>query len=245
MLVKLGLSPDHLQCGIPLPSDEDQSARVTIGEIAPSPLQCDCSGKHTGMLATCLHRGLPTDSYLSLEHPIQQEILRVVSSILGIPEDVIHIAPDGCSVPTFGAPVAAFARAYAALADPATGAPDHREALDRLRSAMTSWPMNVGGTRAYVSQLMKRTQGRVVAKDGAEGLICLGIPEAGLGIAIRIADGSFRAHPVAVLATLEALDEVPKDLISIVREFLDTEVRNHNGWIVGELRATAQFTGYR
>src|SRR5262249_52393777 len=59
MLAKLGLTEAALRCGSPLPGDEAEQGRVLAGLVAPSPLQCDCSGKHTGMLATCRHLGYP------------------------------------------------------------------------------------------------------------------------------------------------------------------------------------------
>ena len=82
MLDKIGLGPESLQCGVAPPYDEREAARVTLETVAATPLQCDCSGKHTGMLATCLHRGYPIDSYLEPDHPLQQEILRVMAAVL-------------------------------------------------------------------------------------------------------------------------------------------------------------------
>ncbi|MEA2527027.1 MAG: hypothetical protein QOF73_4254, partial [Thermomicrobiales bacterium] len=79
MLAKLGLTEDALQCGIALPSDDEEAGRILSGLVPPSPLQCDCSGKHTGMLATCLHLGYPIDSYLEPEHPLQRMIRGIVA----------------------------------------------------------------------------------------------------------------------------------------------------------------------
>ena len=69
MLAKLGLDQTALQCGAPLPSDPEEQGRVLAGLKERSPLQCDCSGKHTGMLATSLHLGYPIDNYLDPDHP--------------------------------------------------------------------------------------------------------------------------------------------------------------------------------
>ena len=51
MLRKAGLRESDLQCGIASPLDEKEKARVTLGLIEPSLVQCECSGKHAGMLA--------------------------------------------------------------------------------------------------------------------------------------------------------------------------------------------------
>ena len=104
----------------------------------------------------------------------------------------------------------AFATAYAALADPdrvpAGAGREHAAALHRLRAAMAAHPENVSGHGDIVTDLMALSGGRVVAKTGAEGLLCLAVPERGLGIAIRVRDGSYRCHPDVALAALEQLD---------------------------------------
>jgi L-asparaginase II len=236
MLKKIGLSPQHLQCGIPLPSNQAEAARVTTGEVAPSPLQCDCSGKHAGMLAVCMHEGYDVATYLKNEHPLQIQILRIIGEVLRVPVDAIAPAKDGCSLPTFGSSVATFARSYATLADPKGSDSLHQKALDRLRSAMMAHPENVSGSGSFVTDLMALASGRIVAKTGAEGLICIGIPEASLGIAIRIADGSFRVHPEVVIETLRQLGLMDDVFFATLSERHPPIVRNHNGWAVGEYR---------
>jgi L-asparaginase II len=241
MLAKLGLTEDALQCGIALPSDDEEAGRILSGLVPPSPLQCDCSGKHTGMLATCLHLGYPIDSYLEPEHLLQRMIRGIVAEVCRVPAEALRLATDGCSVPTFGTSIRAFATAYAVLAQPERVPEDaggrHQAALKRLRGAMTTHPENVAGTGALVTDLMALSGGRIAAKSGAEGLICLALPERGLGVAIRIADGSFRAHGVVVAAVLEQLDAVDPAVIVAAMARHSSEIRNHNGRHVGDLRA--------
>jgi L-asparaginase II len=239
MLAKLGLSPEVLQCGCPLPSDDAQAGSVLSGHVLPSPLHCDCSGKHTGMIATCLHLGYPLDDYRSLEHPLQQTIRRNVSDVCMVDEDDLAIATDGCSVPTFGAPLRSFATAYAKLASAlptGTGEASHDAALARLAEAMIAHPENVAGDGNLVTELMRVGNGRIVAKSGAEGLICIGLRDQGLGIAIRIADGTFRAHPVVVSETLESLSAIDSESKDELLRRCPPDVHNHNGWLVGTIR---------
>lgn len=246
MLTKLGLDSNALRCGCPLPGDRAEAARVAAGLVPRSPLHCDCSGKHTGMLATCRHLGYPISSYLDPDHPVQQTIRGVIAEVCRVRPEDLRLATDGCSVPTFGAPVRAFAVAYAALAAPEqtpTGAGrEHAAALNRLRAAMTAHPENVAGTGELVTDLMAVSGGRIVAKSGAEGLICLAIPERGLGVAIRIADGSFRAHPTVVAAVLEQLDLIEPAVVAEILARHRPVVRNHNGWHVGEIRPAFRLT---
>jgi L-asparaginase II len=241
MLAKIGLDDGALRCGIPLPSDQEEAGRIIAGLVPRSPLQCDCSGKHTGMLATCVHLGYPIDSYLDPDHPAQRAIRGIVAEVCRVPEDSLRLGSDGCSVPTFGTSIRAFATAYAALAQPERVPEDaggrHATSLNRLRSAMVAHPENVSGTGDLVTDLMAVAGGRIAAKTGAEGLICLALPEHGLGIAIRVADGSFRSHAVIVAAVLRQLKSIDPPIISAILERHRPEVRNHNGWHVGDIRA--------
>ncbi|MDP9368300.1 MAG: asparaginase [Chloroflexota bacterium] len=242
MLAKIGLGAEALRCGIAAPYDEMEAARVKAGLVPPSQIQCDCSGKHTGMLATCVHLGWPTESYLEPEHPLQRRIRAIISEVLRLDEDHILLAADGCSVPTFGAPMRTFAMAYATFADPESAPSghgrEHASALLRLRAAMTAHPQNIAGHGELDTDLMEVTGGRVVAKLGAEGLLCLAVPERALGIAIRILDGSERARSVAALATLEQLEVLGSAEVHALRERQDPAITNFNGWRVGEVRPT-------
>ena len=241
MLAKIGLSSDNLQCGISLPGDELEHARVVDGVVAPSPLQCDCSGKHTGMLAVCQQMGYPIENYLKDDHPLQQWIREIIASVCQIDSSAIVIARDGCSLPTFGMPFNHLAVSYATFSKPENTAPDFgrkwASELDRLRLAMMKHPENVSGPGTFVTDLMRIGKGKVVAKSGAEGLVCLGIPATGVGIAVRVDDGSFRSHPAIVLAILEQLQALDADMIQELKEAYPSRVYTHNGWDEGEIRA--------
>lgn len=241
MLAKLDLDPAALQCGAPLPADSDELGRVLDGVTPRSPLHCDCSGKHSGMIATALHLGLPIDGYLEIDHPIQQRILAVMAEVCRYPAEQFVLGTDGCSVPTFAAPVRAFAQSYAALAAPERtpegAGRQYADALNRLREAMIAFPENVSGVGALVATIMRAGGGDFVCKSGAEGLICIGVPEAGLGIAIRVADGSFRSHAPIVVSTLEQLGLIRPEQSDAILTAHSTQLRNHNGRHVGDIRA--------
>ncbi len=240
MLARFGMTADDLQCGCPLPMDQAEAARMTLGETPRTPLACDCSGKHAGMLAVSAHEGLSRHDYLDPAHPLQRRILGIMGEVMRVPEESIILGIDGCSLPTFGAPVRAFATAFAALAAPervSNGAGrEHAAALNRLRAAITAHPENVAGPGHFVTDLMALSDGRIAAKSGAEGLICLAVPERELGIAIRVLDGSFRAHPDVTLEALKQLDilDAPTRAAILARD--SPKLRNHNGLLVGEIR---------
>src|SRR5439155_569103 len=96
------------------------------------------------------------------------------------------------------------AQAYARLAAaPAAG--DARDrALARIRGAMSTFPLAIGGEGRLSTMLMQASAGRLVAKGGAEGLQCVAIPHRGLGIALKCEDGAGRAVGPATIAVFPA-----------------------------------------
>ena len=239
-LAKAGLGESDLGCGFSPPMNEEEKAKVVLGLEPQSQIKCECSGEHAGMLAACRHRGWPTESYVERDHPLQREVLAVVAAVTGIPEDDLVIATDGCSIPTFGAPIHAFARAYAILADPHgaqwDGSAEWRNALVRLRDAMAAHPEMIAGEGNLDTDLMRLTGGRIIAKLGAEGLLCLAVPERRLGVAIVDADGSQRGLGPATVALLEQLELADATILGALREQHSGPVRNFAGDAVGEIR---------
>ena len=97
-------------------------------------------------------------------------------------------------------------------------------------------PFLIGGTDRFDTVLMQETQGRVVAKIGAEGVHSVGIPELGIGFAVKVDDGAQRAQFPAVLRVLQILGVLGDSLSPRLEEFLRRPLRNTRGEVVGEVR---------
>jgi L-asparaginase II len=89
------------------------------------------------------------------------------------------------------------------------------------------------------SILIEETDGRAVAKIGAEGVHCVAVPEQGVGIAVKVDDGAQRAQFPAVIRVLQAFDVLPAALSPRLDDFLRRPVRNTRGEVVGEIRLVA------
>jgi L-asparaginase II len=228
ILADAGLSEEHLQCtpGWPL-GTRAYEAHITAG-LAPSPLYMNCSGKHAAMLATCVRRGWPIESYLSPHHPLQRMIANTVAELAG--EAIGATTVDGCGAPLFGISIVGLARAFRALATGPATKLEHRVA-----SAMSKHPEWVGGTDRDVTTLLRALPG-AVAKDGAEGVYALGLPD-GRAVALKIADGSSRARAVVLVAALKRLGVDVSDLA----ELAEAPVLGH-GKPVGAVRPAGLVT---
>jgi L-asparaginase II len=162
MLAKIGLDEDALRCGISPPADEEEAARITLGLKARSQIQCECSGEHAGMLAACRHLGYSLDDYIVPDHPLQQRIRAIVARVTRMPEADLVEGTDGCRIPTFGAPLRAFAVAYATFAAPdrtGDGAMNDLIApMNRFRTAMLRHPVLIGGEQTLDTDIMRLSQ---------------------------------------------------------------------------------------
>ena len=223
VLATAGLGPDALANTASLPSDEEAAHDVVRRGGGPTPLFMNCSGKHSGMLATCVHNGWRHDSdYLSPAHPLQQLITATVDDVCGEPHT--HIGIDGCGAPTHAMPLVALARAFRAIATGSAG-----PAGDEVYAAMRAHPEMVSGERRDVALLMRGIPG-LLAKDGAEGVYALALPD-GRALAIKIADGGDRARPAVLLAVLRMLGV---DVAALVPQ-LEVPIMGH-GHPVGTVR---------
>ena len=86
--------------------------------------------------------------------------------------------------------------------------------------------------------LIEETNGEVISKVGAEGVHCLTVPAAGLGLAIKVEDGALRAQHIAVLKLLQVLQILPETLSPRLAEWIVKPIRNTRGEVVGEVRAS-------
>ena len=131
---------------------------------------------------------------------------------------------------------AAMARAYARLARAARADEDEP---GRVLHAMRTRPFLVGGTDRFDTVLSEATDGRVVAKVGAEGVHSVAVPDEALGLAIKVADGAARAQYPAVLRALQQLGVLDDPLPPPLADWLVRPVRNTRGAAVGEVRPAA------
>jgi L-asparaginase II len=187
LLQAAGLTEDDLACPadfplhVPSMRDAAEARRVMM----------NCSGKHTGMLTTCVRAGWPTAGYETPDHPLQQAIAVAVAELTG--EPIAHTGVDGCGAPLFGFSLTGLARAFSRLAT-ASGGPERTVA-----EAMRAHPWLVGGTGREDTELMSAVDG-LVSKAGAEGVQAFALPD-GFAVAIKIDDGAKRAcTPLAVEA---------------------------------------------
>jgi L-asparaginase II len=196
ILAGAGLEVPALGCPPALPlAEAERDAWVRSGG-GPEPVLMNCSGKHAGMVATCVINGWPVESYRDPEHPLQVALADAVSDLAG--ERIAATGVDGCGAPVFALSLTGLARAFQRLVDAAPGTPERRVA-DEMRAH----PVLVAGTGAADTVLMGAVPG-LLAKGGAEGVVAVAVPGAG-AVALKIEDGAMRARMPVLLSALGKL----------------------------------------
>ncbi len=190
-----GLDETDLACPPDLPSGEAARRTVLIGGGMPARILMNCSGKHAGMLRTCVANDWPLSGYTSPEHPLQLRLRAAVEELTG--EPVAAVGVDGCGAPLFAVTLTGLAGAFARLATADTG--PERAVAD----AMRRFPTMIGGTHQTSSLLMEGIPGAIV-KAGAEGVYAAALADGG-SLALKMDDGASRAADRVVVAALRRL----------------------------------------
>jgi L-asparaginase II len=239
-LKRLGLSLNDLACGSALPDDTESAHRVLASGHHGCRSYHNCSGKHAAFLTTALHLGLPTKNYHHIEHPMQQRALGILSDLAEIDVRQFPMGIDGCGVPAPTMPLMQLGHAIARFAKPVDLKEQRAKAIYRLHSAIAQEPLFAAGHGTVVSDLCAVTKGAILAKTGAEGVLIAALPGPGLGIALKISDGSARPRSAALLAILNHLGVLSEAEKMQLREHMTPTVVNSRGQVVGEIRP-AQF----
>ena len=239
----IGLSAADLECGAHQPTNARARAALRQAGLEPTPLHNNCSGKHSGMLSVARALGVPTRDYVTLDHPVQKAVRAAVETVVGEPLSTDRCGIDGCSIPTWAAPLSAFARGFARMATGQGLPPEMGAAANRIFDAATGHPHLVSGTGTLDTLVMQAFGGRVMQKGGAEGVQCGAIRDKGWGYATKCDDGRMEASHVMVAALLKRFAEPDADQLAVLDRFAVLQVKNVRGTIVGEMRATGEIAG--
>jgi L-asparaginase II len=233
ILKKSGLTEEDLQSGAHPPLYEPEADRLIRSGEEPGPIHGNCSGKHAGMLAVCVHEGYEPATYRDPGHPLQRRILGLIAEVCGLREDEVLVAGDNCGVPAFALPLRSFATGLARVAT-GNALPDELAlAALRIGDAMREYPFMVAGTERLDTELMDSTD--LLVKGGAEAVLAAGSRD-GWGMALKMSDGAVRAVRPVALAALGGMGvEVPEAV---------SDVRGLHGETVGEILPLIQAPGW-
>lgn len=240
MLEAIGLDENALECGAHPPIDPAARKALFAAGGAPSALHNACSGKHSGMLAVAMALGKPPQGYSGQGHAVQKLVRSAVERVLDHPLTEDRCGIDGCSIPTWAAPLKVFAKGFARMATGRGLPPETGDAAKRIFDAVAGNPFLVGGSGSFDSEAIAAFEGRLMLKFGADGVYCGALRDSGLGFALKCDDGSVPAATAMVAALLLRISRPHASQ----RELLETRARqwqrNWAGHEVGYIEATPQ-----
>jgi L-asparaginase II len=190
ILAGVGLNESDLQCAFDKPLGDAE--RIAWGDKAATRLAMNCSGKHAGMLATCVGNGWDIKSYLNADHPLQVAVLAEIESLAGA--KVSNKTFDGCGAPLFALTTRELANAIRNIT--ISKDPVHVEVM----SAAREYPEMVAGEARLTTRTMKSVPG-LFMKEGAEAVEVVSMSD-GRTLVFKISDGSWRAFGAIMHAAL-------------------------------------------
>lgn len=239
----IGLQAGDLECGAHAPTSPAARDALRASGGKPTALHNNCSGKHSGMLSVAKALGVPTEHYVDRDHPVQKAVRAAIETVVGEPLSLDYCGTDGCSIPTWAAPLSAFATGFARMATGEGLPPDLGQAAHRIFDAATTHPHLVAGTDHPDTLIMQAFGGRVMQKGGAEGVQCGAIRDLGLGYALKIDDGNMQASQLAMANLLKRFAGPDDAQRAVLDRFARQKVVNVRKFEVGEMRPTDALSG--
>ncbi|MGR3712035.1 MAG: asparaginase [Shimia sp.] len=234
-LAALEFTEDDLRCGPQEPRDIGiRDELIRCGDPVCR-VHNNCSGKHSGFLTLGKHLSAGPE-YCDIDHPVQRAVQAAHEDLTQA--DSAGYGIDGCSAPNHASTLQGMARAMAFYAAAREGNGTRETAAARLRTAMAKYPEYVAGEGRACTNLMRAMGHTVAIKTGAEAYFVAMLPEQGLGVALKIVDGSNRGAEnaiAAILVKLGVLDPAHPE----ARKYLDAPIRNWDGLQTGVMKASA------
>lgn len=241
LLKKIGFAEPDLRCGSAPPMNISAMRKILEQGETWNQLHNCCSGKHAAMLALAAMKNYDPNHYEEISHPVQQEMLGAISQVTEVSVESIGIGTDGCGVPIYYLPLSRMAYAYATLSQPEGFESQSRtQAMNHIAKAMTGHPWFVAGTGRLDTILMEATQGKLLAKLGADGVYGVGVMGEGIGIALKIESGDVRVIDPLIVKLLHQMGYITEEEQAAMEEQLDFHIYNHRKEVIGKLECTIE-----
>ncbi|GHA47437.1 hypothetical protein GCM10008927_10310 [Amylibacter ulvae] len=237
-LGEIGLAEQDLRCGPQCTADLEYRSEMIRAGDKPDQRHNNCSGKHSGFLTLNKHLSGGSE-YIEIDHPVQKAIVEATEAMAG--ENISGHVIDGCSAPNLAISLRGLAMAMARMGTPTSDMGVARgNAARALTAAMAEYPELVAGEGRACTELMRAMNDGTVVKTGAEGVFTAILPERGLGVALKIADGATRASEAAMAALLVRLG-VADENHPMVQKRLKPADKNRRDIVTGHIRPADMF----
>ena len=230
-------SLNQLKCGIHNPLDEKSSNNLLLSGTMPSQLHNNCAGKHLGMISGCLANKMDIDNYLDFDHPYQKLIQNSLENYMESKIQNKCIGTDGCNAPQYAFPFENIATSMVNLIKEKEKKNSYSNAINIILSAITKFPLLIGGQNRFDSEIIKTTKGRIFCKGGAEGVLLFADFAKKIGGAIKIVDGNNRAIPTIAMKMFIKFKLLSKNELKELNHWTVQKLSNHAKKNIGKIIA--------
>ncbi len=232
-LDRLGLSCDALECGIHASMSKETALAFALEGGVLTSAHNACSGKHTGFVTLALHLKASVNGYPHFDHPVQHYVNGLIEEMIEIDVKDAPKGIDGCQVPVIGMPLKNLAKGMAKMAHPKTLGAALADGAQKVVAAIQKYPDLIAGTRRFCSAITQESDGKILAKMGADGVFSAIMPEKGWGVALKIDDGHLKAAEVALMGILKKHNLLADN--SHWAHWANPKVKTWNQQVVGEI----------
>lgn len=228
LLERIGITEDDLLCGSHPPLDQEERHRLIKSDLKPRTLHNNCSGKHIFAIAACKAHGWDYSNYTDFDHPLQKRIMELIKKYCNPNE--IHLGIDGCGMPVHAMFLTDMGVGFSRFFDGSS--PE----AELIADAVCKYPHLAGGHGRIDSEIIKATNGKLIAKVGAEGLIIVTPRHSGEALVVKTSDGNDSVRNIIVVEALKQLGWFEKDPLEYegLNPFTQTAIYNHRGQMVGQ-----------
>lgn len=211
----IGASETDLVCPRSFPMDPQRAALAREHGEKPTRINHPCSGKHLIYLAACKKYGYSFDHYWSDQHPLHKHVTSFIGARLSEkPKWMV----DSCGLPTISISSFELVSLWQELASSS----DPR--FQRVRKLMTQNSWMIGGAKRLDTELMENGGGRIIAKEGADGLLVVSSVatshEPSSTYFVKLASGYQQTYLALALWTMLAHRKSLNEPMSMIRDFL-------------------------
>ncbi len=142
-------------------------------------------------------------------------------------------------MPIFGLPINYMSNAYTRLSHWELLPKEYRQAAQKIFFSMVKYPGIIGGSDRLDTDLMRVSNGNLIAKSGADGVFCIGIRKKndspGMGIAIKMESGNMKFLPMVVIQLLGQLRILLEEKVNQLKKNLLLDIHNYRKEKVGHV----------
>lgn len=194
ILNKINCTEEDLLCAPHEPLSYEERKRLILENKPFEKIHNNCSGKHAAMLAICKEKGFSIKNYKDISHPLTELILTRVCELCEAERKDIIISKDGCGLPVIATTLEQLGKGFLNLF--------LNPKYKKIKDAFLMHPYIIGGKNRLDTDIIKASEGKLIAKVGACGLCVVVNPLEKECIVVKIADSNMEARAFTVINAL-------------------------------------------